>query len=91
MEDDGSLPPKAKRKSRPPRRHNPDPSSHSNLINTQQEPVMLSTIDDVSGLPTVENIHKFFSLSRGVLIHNFKKYVFLVFFSVSCLVFMCSS
>ncbi|XP_065673798.1 zinc finger and BTB domain-containing protein 24 [Hydra vulgaris] len=64
MEEGGSMPPKAKRKSRPPRRHNPDPSPHSSNL-TQQESVMLSTIDDVSGLPTVENIHKFFSLSKG--------------------------
>lgn len=68
-------PPKAKRKSRPPRRHKPDEdliqsSGHASTeqyaetYQTEEFNVTLSSLDP-SGLPTVENIHKFFSRGRG--------------------------
>lgn len=84
-------PPKAKRKSRPPRRHKPD-QDLSDTFTTNEEMaaanhslptdamgnVTLSSLDP-SGLPTVENIHKYFSTrGRGEKIEFIFLYQFLL-------------
>lgn len=85
LDQDDDSPPKAKRKSRPPRRHKPDEDATGAQLDSglpdemmgdgHPKNILLSALDP-SGLPTVENIQKYFS-SRGRGISPTKKICFI--------------